>query len=112
VNEMPQFAKQALRREVLAELRAVIDSLGQGGQHVILLNDYQVTNLRSLLHAIGYASVHRSSPLNVCDTGDWVGELYQKLPHVALAPNVEPGELARRASEWARANTPPEVEGR
>jgi hypothetical protein len=69
----------------------------------IVLTEYQRSNLLAVLQAIGYPAHQDRSPLDVCNTGDWVGEVALKLryeqpsPH---APNVGPTELAERARRW------------
>lgn len=91
-----------LRREVAGDLHRLLDRLADGdvNGHLVVLSDYHVVNLRSALHATGYASVYRS-PLGVLQTGDWLGELFHLLPDVtSIAPNAEPGVLAQRAVEW------------
>lgn len=71
-------------------------------KHTIELDDYEVANLRSAIEAIGYRltteqKVIPHSPLMVLNTGDWLGQIYQKLPVVKRSPNLDPVELACRA---------------
>jgi len=87
------------RREVLQDMRNMLQGIQNGGGHVLVLNDYQVANLRAAIHAAGYGSVYRS-PLNVLNNGDWLGELFQMLPAVDQRPNTEPEQLAEAANRW------------
>ena len=74
---------------------------------IIELNDYQVANLRAAIEAAGYntwdpnkeSHVPRN-PLYVLNNGDWIGEIYQKLPTVAYQPNASPQVLARAADQF------------
>ena len=62
----------------------------------IELNDYEVVNLRSAIEAIGYPHdiVERPrNPLMVLNTGDWLGQIYLKLPKVDTVPNHIPKDL-------------------
>ena len=69
----------------------------------IILNEYQIANLRSALEAAGYCDWSTqvlNNPLYVLQTGDWLGEIYNKLPEVDYQPNESPQVLADRASRW------------
>lgn len=67
----------------------------------IELNGYQIANLKSALEAIGYGRHEVRNPLWVLHTGDWVGEIYWKLPHhVEQAPNFTPEQLEQMALKY------------
>jgi len=68
--------------------------------YTITLNQYQLVNLRSALEAIGYPYAQDRSPLDVLNTGDWIGELHQKLVQAELKPNAAPADLRKRARIW------------
>lgn len=89
-----------MRRQAIADVRRIVDAVGRGAGHIIVLNDYQVANLRAAIHATGYASIYKDSPLSVLNNGDWLGELMHLLPHVEYKPNATPAELAERARAW------------
>lgn len=86
----------------------------RGRGHALMLNDYQIANLRAAIEACGYATWHKDwfkkSPLMVLQNGDWMGEIYLMLPMVQHAPNQTPQKLIEEAlarcaplSEGARA---------
>jgi len=59
-------------------------------KHTIVLNDYQVANLRELFKACGYHPHNpgdKRSPLWALQNGDWMGEIMWRLPDVDFAPN-------------------------
>mgnify|MGYP003463968239 CR=1 FL=1 len=69
--------------------------------HQIQLNDYEVANLRALIEACGYGRITNRverNPLYVANTGDWIGQVWQKLPDVDYPPNATPEQLAARAN--------------
>lgn len=70
--------------------------------NTIVLNDYEVANLKALIESCGYGLPNRvdRNPLWVANTGDWLGQIYQKLPTVHCDPNASPDELAKRANEF------------
>jgi hypothetical protein len=70
----------------------------------IELDDYEVANLRVAIEAIGYPwQKHKDhSPLSVLNTGDWLGQLYLKLPIVEKMPNVSSYELIKRANNFKK----------
>lgn len=74
--------------------------------HAIFLNDYHVANLKALLNAIGYpwngGAVEEDNPFWIANTGDWVGEIYNKLPFTQEMPNETGEAMAERAREWSR----------
>lgn len=93
-----------IRQEVIEELRNLVGlagSVNAGTSHVLILSDYEVANLRSAIQACGYASVFRS-PLEVLQTGDWMGMIAHKLSPLATGtvPNAQPDDLAKRATDW------------
>lgn len=71
----------------------------------IALNEYQIANLTALLEAIGYPYRPGDSvehPLRMLDTGDWIGEIFNKLPIVNHIPNKTRDELRNAAAQWRR----------
>lgn len=72
----------------------------------ISLDTYEISNLKSVLAATGHSQSDSEfvkigrNPIQVINTGDWMGQLYQKLPDVDYVPNIEPHELAERARKW------------
>jgi hypothetical protein len=85
--------------------------------HTIELDDYEVANLRALLQAIGYGTPDCEScgrplpytkertdalrsPFFAANNGDWVGQVYLKLPSVKHKPNASPEQLAEAARRW------------
>ncbi len=73
----------------------------------ITLDDYEIANLRSALESFGHATWNKDwpgyverSPLYVLNTGDWVGQIYNRLPPVEQKPNRTPQELAREANSF------------
>lgn len=73
-------------------------------RHLIHLNDYQVANLKAAIEAAGYYTWNPLSPTHVprnplyaLNTGDWIGELYQKLPNIPVEPNRTPQQMAEDA---------------
>ena len=92
------------RQRAMEELARVVASLavlpGEEG-HAVVLSDYEVANLRSLLNACGFWCIAGGpSPLSVCNTGDWGGQILAKLPVVEQAPNASPQDLCERARNW------------
>jgi|SRR5581483_4629662 len=81
--------------------------------HDIQLDDYEVANLRAAIEAAGYSGQIKCSnccsytsrvprnPLCAMHNGDWLGQIYNKLPEVAHKPNVHPEVMARFAMEIA-----------
>lgn len=92
------------RRQALVELSRISEGLAGERGHVLMLNDYQVANLRALFNAIGYAAHFAdtpSSPLSVANNGDWIGEIYQMLPYEgSQKPNVDAEQLRKSAIAW------------
>lgn len=72
------------------------------------LDGYQVANLRALIEATGYNRAGNDpSPLAFLMTGDWIGEVYWKLPASEHPPNRTPEQQrddARRALERRRSS--------
>lgn len=71
--------------------------------HSVRLTDYEVANLRALIEACGYPyGAAPDSPLKWLGTGDWLGQVYLKLPQVDYAPNASPAEMVERVTKmWA-----------
>jgi hypothetical protein len=90
------------RRAAIADLHRLVDSLPSGSKHIIALDDYEVANIKAALNATGYAALVERNPLMVLNNGDWLGQLYQKLPYVQHRPNADWQELAKRANEFCR----------
>jgi hypothetical protein len=90
-----------VRHEVLGELRGIIAGLQAGGRHTLVLSDYEVVNLRAAIHATGYASAYGGpeNPLSVLNSGDWIGQIFQRLPYLGehMRPNATAEELVDRA---------------
>lgn len=97
---MSDIERQA-RLNALEELNRLVRSLmDPSAQHVVLLSDYEVANLRELFRAMGYASTAVRNPLWSAHNGDWVGQIYSKLPHVEHRPNVPAEDMAERARKF------------
>ena len=91
----------------LIELRDRVAALESLRTHPIVLNDYQVANLRALLELCGgWGGIEMPNPFSAANTGDWVAEIYYKLPRVPREPNVSPAEMMRRANEWIARREP------
>lgn len=74
---------------------------------VIELDGYEVANLRVAIEAMGYPATREPpvprNPLMVMHNGDWVGQVYSKLPKVVEGdhvPNDTPEGLAAKASSF------------
>ncbi len=70
--------------------------------HQIELNDYQIANLLAMIEAAGYVTTLHSqnpgrNPLWAIQSGDWLGELYWKLPKTDYPPCRTAIELAKHA---------------
>jgi hypothetical protein len=87
-------------RKAVDEMRRIAGDLSMLDGHVIVLSDYEVANLREMFRAMGHAAAVDRNPLMAANTGDWVGQIAGKLPHVEHEPNVEWTELARRARDF------------
>jgi hypothetical protein len=87
-------------------------------QYILRLDEYEIANLISALEAaVGFAHEDSDpyarlvSPLQVLNSGDWIGQILNKLhdlcPSSEVAPNRKPEEYAvearRRAVETAQA---------
>ena len=84
----------------LGDIQRMAIGLAEGAGNVILLSDYEVVNLRAALQATGYGMTGRS-PLQVLNNGDWLGQIYQKLPYLDHpTPNADAFELQARALRW------------
>lgn len=100
---MDEFEKLAARREAFQELANIAEQIAQhGGEHVIVLSEYEATNLQAALQACGYgiSAPKENNPLTVLHTGDWLGQIVQKLqkrPGTHVKPNAEATELIERA---------------
>lgn len=104
---MEDLERWKMRRAVAADVLRIAESVarcGEDGEHVVMLSTYEVSNLVSALQATGYGAATGDSPLRVLDTGDWLGQVVQKLQSVAgyweVKPNVDPIELAEQARNW------------
>jgi hypothetical protein len=98
-----QTDRWRIRRQALADAVRIAEGVARGDQHVILLSSYEAANLRAALQATGYAVADAESPLNVMNTGDWLGQVWQKLPYIEESeckPNSSVEEMIRRAHEW------------
>lgn len=72
----------------------------------IVLDEYHVSNLKAAIEAIGYPADKNLSrcPLNVLNTGDWIGELYQKLPETTYYPNSSAADMVASSLESSFMN--------
>lgn len=76
----------------------------QGPLWWIALDGYEVSNLRSMLEAAGaiYQTAESPAispgPLGVFNSGDWLAQIYLKLPLVPNAPNVTPQRYREAAA--------------
>lgn len=88
-------------RQIINNIKRLADAALPGSGHVIVLDDYQVANLRALINAIGYGTVNDPpiGRLSALNNGDWVGEIYQKLPYVEHKPNQTWQELRQAVNE-------------
>lgn len=72
--------------------------------HLLFLDDYEVANLQALIEAMGYATWNDKefipNPLQMAQTGDWVGQIYWKLPDVEHKPNITWQQMATNARNW------------
>lgn len=73
---------------------------------MIELDEYEVANLRAVIQAIGYPADkdHPRCPLNVLNTGDWLGELYNKLPELQYYANTSSSDMVRASLESSFMN--------
>lgn len=106
--DSPQYMRQRIRREVLKDIRRIVNAGAEisnekdaRGQHLFVLTDYQIANLREFLYATGYGSVYKS-PINVAHNGDWVGEILHMVNDVEteIKPNATAEELTKYANDW------------
>lgn len=75
--------------------------------YTIELDEYQTANLKAVIEAIGYPADrnHARCPLNVLNTGDWLGELYMKLPEtIHYYPNSHPADMVAASLESSFMN--------
>jgi len=72
-------------------------------KYTIELDDYEVANLRAAIEAAGYwgGQPAKRNPLYALNTGDWLGQIFWKLPQVDCKPNKTPEYLAKAAWEIA-----------
>lgn len=72
----------------------------------IILDEYEIANLKALINAIGYPSCgpdagdsigHMLAPLQ---TGDWLGQIYNKLPPVQFKPNSGAKEMRQSVTDY------------
>lgn len=72
-------------------------------KYTIELDEYEVANLRTIFEAAGYWASKTKVPRNpLCalDTGDWFGQVYNKLPEVEYTPNVSARDLVTLVYLW------------
>lgn len=55
-------------------------------EYSITLSEYEIANLKSFLQITGYG-VNDETCIPILSSGDWVGQIYNKLPNVKCAPN-------------------------
>lgn len=75
-------------------------------KYTIELDEYQIANLRAAIQAIGYPADkdYARCPLNVLNTGDWLGEIYLKLPEVQYYANTSSSDMVRASLESSFMN--------
>ena len=87
-----------------SELKEAISSLeGKENLTVLVLNDYQASNLKAVIEASGVNFWRviqndgiEDNPLSVLNTGDWIGEIYWMLPSVINnKPNIDPLDMIK-----------------
>lgn len=67
------------------------------------LDDYELANLKAALLA-GSRWQAGPCPLDVLNSGDWIGQLTYRLPDVDLRPNVTVEEYRERARKQSAAD--------
>ncbi len=83
------------------EEKTMIDNFND--EQTIVLSEYEIANLRSLLEACGYPNGQcPKNPFYAANTGDWLGQIYNKLPKINLRPNRTPNELAEDSTLLAK----------
>jgi hypothetical protein len=69
----------------------------------IEFSEYEISNLRALIEACGYPNgACPRNPLWAINNGDWLGQIYNKLPIVNTGPNRTPNELAEDVSRYRK----------
>jgi len=73
---------------------------------MIEMDEYEVANLKEAIVAMGYPAQFNlpRCPLGVLNTGDWLGQLYCKLPDVDFEPNTKALDLVENSYDvrkWA-----------
>lgn len=95
-----------MRRQAVADLMNLVEISAGTSDNLVALSDYEVVNLLSALQACGYGAADTKSPLVVLHSGDWLGQIVQKLQSLAVeaphGPNRTPQEYARMANRWPR----------
>lgn len=92
---------QPLVKYIAGEVERAAKGFGQGGKHVLVLNDYEVANLQETFRAIGYGAAGDPGPLGALNTGDWVGQIARKLPYVEDKPGKRPNQRYDSARQLA-----------
>jgi len=74
------------------------------------LNEYQAANLRWLIEACGYPCNHDGTASHVgpfcsTNTGDWLGEIYDRIPKTDHAPNKSRDDLEKDVESWLTTHT-------
>ena len=77
--------------------------MSQMNTYSIVLNSYEVANLRSLLEAAEATKAKRipPNPFSLIHNGEWVTSIYAKLPLVSRRPNQTALQLAKAAMKCA-----------
>lgn len=85
----------------------VVNQIFSGRRHTIVLDDYELANLRELLRACGTwregelneqeLNDVAGNPFTAANNGLWLSQLYAKLPTTHHAPNMTAAGLARKA---------------
>lgn len=81
-------------------MSAVVENTPSGPVWTLQLNEYQRNNLLFLLNCVGYPDDERLivEPMNLLNTGDWLGEVVQKLENPGSERDLHRGMVAHRAN--------------
>src|SRR5437763_1849787 len=69
---------------------------------ILELNDYEAANLGSALKAALIWQDVPDNPLRVLNSGDWIAQIYHKLPELEQRPNRTPEEYVKESLARAR----------
>lgn len=94
------MADPLARQDALEELVRIVRGLQGGGQHVLVLSDYEVANLKEVFRAAGVGAVVDRNPIQAIHNGDWTAQIAARLPSVDHKPNEDWQVLAQKAKDW------------